>query len=87
MQASGSVPDRCPVQIRHDGFTDADLTDTHTASADADLNNTTSLGTFYIDPVSEAADAANGSVTWHYDLNNDARKASLPARARSRNMS
>ena len=34
--------------------------------------NTTSLGTFSLDPVSEAANAATGSVGWSYALNNAA---------------
>src|SRR5438477_566316 len=32
----------------------------------------TTLGTFSLDAVSEAANAADGSVTWHYALNNAA---------------
>ncbi|SDJ93757.1 VCBS repeat-containing protein [Bradyrhizobium sp. Rc2d] len=53
-------------------FTDADLSDTHTASFVAAASNTTALGTFSLDPVSEAVNAANGSVQWHYALNNAA---------------
>ena len=51
-------------------FTDVDLIDTHTAVVSA--SPATPLGTFSLDPVSEAAGAANGSVTWHYALNNAA---------------
>ncbi|RXG95092.1 VCBS domain-containing protein, partial [Bradyrhizobium vignae] len=54
------------------GFTDVDLSDTHTATFVASPANTTSLGTFSLDPVNEAANAANGSVQWHYNLNNAA---------------
>ena len=51
-------------------FTDVDLIDTHTAVVTASPANP--LGTFSLDPVSEAAGAAAGSVTWHYALNNAA---------------
>ncbi|MFK4723648.1 VCBS repeat-containing protein [Bradyrhizobium niftali] len=51
-------------------FTDVDLSDGHTATFVAAPANTTALGTFSLDPVSEAANAANGSVQWHYALNN-----------------
>ncbi|MGY4291831.1 VCBS repeat-containing protein [Bradyrhizobium sp. LM2.7] len=53
-------------------FADVDLSDGHTASFMAAASNTTTLGTFSLDPVSEAADAANGSAQWHYTLNNAA---------------
>ncbi|WP_439409100.1 VCBS domain-containing protein [Bradyrhizobium sp. DASA03076] len=53
-------------------FNDADLSDTHSASFAAASSNTTSLGTFSLDPVNEAANAANGAVQWHYSLNNAA---------------
>ena len=53
-------------------FTDADLSDGHTASFVPAPGNTTALGTFSLDPVSEAANVANGSVQWHYALNNGA---------------
>ncbi|MEY9765955.1 Ig-like domain-containing protein [Bradyrhizobium ottawaense] len=53
-------------------FNDADLSDTHSASFAAASSNTTSLGTFSLDPVNEAANAANGAVQWHYNLNNAA---------------
>ncbi|MCK1473586.1 VCBS domain-containing protein, partial [Bradyrhizobium sp. 197] len=53
-------------------FSDVDLSDAHTASFAAAASNTTTLGTFSLDPVSEAANAANGSVQWHYTLNNAA---------------
>ena len=53
-------------------FTDADLSDGHTASFVPAPGNTTALGTFSLDPVSEVANVANGSVQWHYVLNNGA---------------
>ncbi|MGY3364437.1 VCBS repeat-containing protein [Bradyrhizobium sp. GM2.4] len=53
-------------------FNDADLSDTHSATFAAVASNTTALGTFSLDPVSEAPNAANGSVQWHYALNNSA---------------
>ncbi|MGY3411935.1 VCBS repeat-containing protein [Bradyrhizobium sp. GM5.1] len=53
-------------------FTDVDLSEGHTATFVAGAGNTTALGTFSLDPVSEAANAANGSVQWHYALNNAA---------------
>ncbi|WP_407113997.1 VCBS domain-containing protein [Bradyrhizobium sp. LMG 9283] len=53
-------------------FIDADLSDSHTATFVASPANTTSLGTFSLDPVNEATNAANGSVQWHYALNNGA---------------
>ncbi|MFD1981493.1 VCBS domain-containing protein [Mesorhizobium newzealandense] len=52
-------------------FSDVDLSDGHTASF-APTAGETALGTFSLDPVSEAANAANGSVQWHYALNNGA---------------
>ena len=54
-------------------FNDVDLSDTHTASATANPANTTSLGTFSIDAsVTEAANAANGSLGWSYAVDNSA---------------
>ncbi|MCK1695130.1 VCBS domain-containing protein [Bradyrhizobium sp. 144] len=53
-------------------FNDADLSDTHSATFAAAASNTTALGTFSLDPVGEAPNAANGSVQWHYALNNSA---------------
>src|SRR6185503_10652750 len=53
-------------------FSDVDLSDTHSASFTAAAGNTTALGTFSLDPVSEAANAATGSVGWTYSLNNAA---------------
>ncbi|MET3843465.1 VCBS domain-containing protein [Bradyrhizobium sp. OAE829] len=53
-------------------FTDVDLSDGHTASFVAAPANATSLGTFSLGAVSEAANAANGSVGWSYALNNSA---------------
>ncbi|MCK1478291.1 VCBS domain-containing protein, partial [Bradyrhizobium sp. 197] len=53
-------------------FNDADLSDTHSTSVAAASSNTTSLGAFSLDPVNEAANAANGAVQWHYNLNNAA---------------
>ncbi len=53
-------------------FNDADLSDTHSASFAAASSNTTSLGAFSLDPVNEAANAANGAVQWHYNMNNAA---------------
>ncbi|MCK1727677.1 VCBS domain-containing protein [Bradyrhizobium sp. 142] len=53
-------------------FSDVDLSDTHSASFAAAASNATTLGIFSLDPVSEAANAANGSVQWHYTLNNAA---------------
>jgi len=53
-------------------FNDVDLSDTHTASFVTATGNTTSLGTFVLASVNEAANAANGSVNWTYDLNNAA---------------
>ena len=52
-------------------FTDVDLTDGHTATF-APAGNTTTLGTFAIASVSEAPNAASGSVGWSYALNNAA---------------
>jgi VCBS repeat-containing protein len=49
-------------------FTDADLSDMHTAIAQAATTNTTHLGAFALAPVSEAANAANGSVGWSYTI-------------------
>ncbi|RUX29698.1 hypothetical protein EOA13_11655 [Mesorhizobium sp. M7A.F.Ca.US.011.01.1.1] len=52
-------------------FNDVDLIDGHTASFAATAGET-ALGTFSLDPVSEAAGAAAGSVQWHYALDNAA---------------
>src|SRR6185295_8329343 len=51
-------------------FSDVDLSDTHSVSFAASPANTTSLGTFALGAVSEAPDAATGSVGWTYGLNN-----------------
>jgi VCBS repeat-containing protein len=47
-------------------FTDADLKDGHTVSVTA--SPSTSLGTFALAAVSEAANAANGTVDWTYTV-------------------
>ncbi|TPI12520.1 type I secretion protein, partial [Mesorhizobium sp. B4-1-3] len=52
-------------------FHDVDLIDSHTATF-LPTAGETALGTFSLDPVSEAAGAADGSVQWHYALNNNA---------------
>src|SRR5207302_222109 len=67
LNASGSV-----------AFSDVDLSDGHTASAAAAAANTTHLGTFALGAVSEAANAATGSVGWTYALDNAAAQY-LPA--------
>ncbi|QXH59761.1 VCBS domain-containing protein [Pseudomonas azerbaijanorientalis] len=53
-------------------FNDVDLSDTHTATFAPAAGNATDLGTFVLSPVSEAANAANGSVQWTYNLSNGA---------------
>ncbi|MBV7550346.1 VCBS domain-containing protein [Pseudomonas sp. PDM26] len=53
-------------------FDDVDLSDTHMATFAPAADNSTYLGTFVLSPVSEAANAANGSVQWTYNLNNAA---------------
>ena len=53
-------------------FSDADLIDGHTAAFAAAPSNTTALGVFALAAVSEAANAANGTVGWSYVLNNAA---------------
>src|SRR6185369_13360225 len=53
-------------------FTDVDLADGHTATFAAAASNTTALRTFAMAAVSEAANAANGSVGWTYTLDNAA---------------
>ena len=53
-------------------FTDVDPSDCHTASFVAAPDNTTALGAFSLDPVSEVTKAAKGSVQWHYALDNGA---------------
>ena len=78
-EAAGSVAEDAPATpsstdtLNASGtinFTDVDLIDTHAAVVSA--SPATTLGTFSLDPVSEAAGAADGSVTWHYALNNAA---------------
>lgn len=49
-------------------FTDPDASDTHTAAVTGTPANT--LGTFQLGSVSEAANAANGTVGWTYTVNN-----------------
>ncbi|OXR30036.1 hypothetical protein PSJE_25050, partial [Pseudomonas jessenii] len=53
-------------------FNDVDLNDTHMATFAPAGGNATHLGTFMLSPVSEAANAANGSVQWTYNLDNAA---------------
>ncbi|WP_260963154.1 beta strand repeat-containing protein [Pseudomonas citri] len=53
-------------------FNDIDLSDTHIATFAPAEGNTTHLGTFVLSPVSEAANAANGSMQWTYNLDNAA---------------
>ncbi|EJM83814.1 VCBS repeat-containing protein, partial [Pseudomonas sp. GM74] len=53
-------------------FNDIDLSDTHIATFAPAGGNTTYLGTFVLSPVSEAANAADGSVQWTYNLSNAA---------------
>ncbi len=53
-------------------FTDVDLSDSHSASFLPAAGNATALGTFALAAVSEAANAANGSVGWTYSLDNAA---------------
>ncbi|WP_353740965.1 VCBS domain-containing protein [Pseudomonas fluorescens] len=53
-------------------FNDIDLSDTHTATFAPAAGNATYLGTFELSAVSEAANAANGSVQWTYNLSNAA---------------
>ncbi|MCO8311372.1 VCBS domain-containing protein, partial [Pseudomonas mandelii] len=53
-------------------FSDVDLSDTHTASFVAAGGNATALGNFALAPVTEAANAADGTVNWTYTLNNAA---------------
>ncbi|MGF6091878.1 VCBS domain-containing protein, partial [Pseudomonas sp. 18173] len=53
-------------------FNDVDLSDTHMATFAPAGGNATHLGTFMLSSVSEAANAANGSVQWTYNLNNAA---------------
>ncbi|MCE6981567.1 type I secretion protein, partial [Pseudomonas frederiksbergensis] len=53
-------------------FSDVDLSDTHTASFVAAGGNTTALGNFALASVTEAANAANGTVNWTYTVNNAA---------------
>ncbi|WP_221174475.1 VCBS domain-containing protein, partial [Pseudomonas fluorescens] len=49
-------------------FNDVDLSDTHMATSAPAEGNATHLGTFVLSEVSEAANAANGSVQWTYNL-------------------
>ena len=51
-------------------FTDVDVIDFHTASFAASPFNTTALGTFTLGGLSELPNAADGSVSWSYALNN-----------------
>ncbi|KAB0506095.1 type I secretion C-terminal target domain-containing protein [Pseudomonas lini] len=53
-------------------FSDVDLSDTHTASFVAAGGNATALGNFALAPVTEAANAADGTVNWTYTLDNAA---------------
>ncbi|PBJ27884.1 Poly(beta-D-mannuronate) C5 epimerase 7 [Pseudomonas sp. ACN8] len=53
-------------------FNDVDLSDTHMATFAPAGGNATYLGTFVLSPVSEAANAADGSVQWTYNLSNAA---------------
>ncbi|WDH54757.1 VCBS domain-containing protein [Pseudomonas chlororaphis] len=53
-------------------FSDVDLSDTHTASFVAAPGNASALGNFVLASVTEAANAANGTVNWTYTLNNAA---------------
>jgi len=53
-------------------FTDVDLTDGHSASFVAGIGNTTHLGAFSLGSVSEAPNAADGSVGWSYVLDDTA---------------
>ncbi|MGE7964522.1 beta strand repeat-containing protein, partial [Pseudomonas sp. NPDC089918] len=53
-------------------FSDVDLSDTHTASFVAAGDNATALGNFTLASVTEAANAADGTVNWTYTLNNAA---------------
>ncbi|WP_414927644.1 VCBS domain-containing protein, partial [Pseudomonas sp. IT-P74] len=53
-------------------FNDVDLSDTHMATFAPAGGNATYLGTFALSPVSEAANAADGSVQWTYNLSNAA---------------
>ncbi|WP_448723332.1 VCBS domain-containing protein [Pseudomonas farris] len=53
-------------------FSDVDLSDTHTASFVAAGGNATALGNFTLASVTEAANAADGTVNWAYTLNNAA---------------
>lgn len=51
-------------------FTDVDLNDSHTATVTARPTNV--LGVLTLDPLVEAAGAADGSVGWHYAIDNEA---------------
>src|SRR5688500_16058724 len=53
-------------------FNDADLSDTHTASFEASAGNATDLGTFALTGVTEAPNAANGTVGWTYTIDESA---------------
>jgi VCBS repeat-containing protein len=54
-------------------FSDADVSDLHTASITS--QPATPLGSFQLDTVDEAVGATSGTVTWHYDLDNTAAQA------------
>ncbi len=71
--ATGAVvEDAASVATGSINFSDADLSDGHTATFAAAAGNTTTLGTFALAAVSEAANAADGSVQWTYTLDNAA---------------
>ncbi|WP_095051635.1 VCBS domain-containing protein [Pseudomonas sp. Irchel s3b2] len=53
-------------------FSDVDLSDTHTASFVAAGGNATALGNFTLASVTEAANAADGTINWTYTLDNAA---------------
>ncbi|WP_454845434.1 VCBS domain-containing protein [Pseudomonas farris] len=53
-------------------FSDVDLSDTHTASFVAASGNATALGNFALASVTEAANAADGTVNWTYSLDDSA---------------
>jgi VCBS repeat-containing protein len=61
-------------------FSDVDLSDSHSVSFAASPSNTTSLGTFALGSVSEAPNAATGSVGWTYALTNASRSTWPQAR-------
>ena len=71
VQAGSMVEDAAATASGAVGFNDVDLSDTHLATFAA-AANATALGTFALGPVSEAANAAGGSVGWNYTLDNAA---------------